>query len=43
MPRHDLPTGLDEEPVSEKSVTALTEYFAELFETAPVRGKAPQA
>lgn len=43
VPRHALPTGPDEEPVPEKSVTALTEYFTELFETAPVRGRAPQA
>ncbi|MFF3301341.1 DUF6339 family protein [Streptomyces sp. NPDC002908] len=43
VPRHDLPSGPDEEPVPEKSVTALTEYFTELFETAPVRGRAPQA
>ncbi|MEU6283823.1 DUF6339 family protein [Streptomyces sp. NPDC047028] len=40
VPRHDLPTGPDEEPVPEASVMALTEYFAELFETAPVRGRA---
>ena len=43
VPRHDLPTGPDEEPVPEDSVVALTEYFAELFETAPVRGRVPQA
>ncbi|MFB8115495.1 DUF6339 family protein [Streptomyces sp. NPDC056465] len=43
VPRHSLPGGPDEEPVPEKSVTALTEYFTELFETAPVRGRAPQA
>ncbi|CAM5437731.1 DUF6339 family protein [Streptomyces aurantiogriseus] len=43
VPRHDLPTGPDEEPVPEKSVATLTEYFAELFETAPVRGRVPQA
>ncbi|WP_445282926.1 DUF6339 family protein [Streptomyces sp. DSM 118148] len=42
VPRHDLPTGPDEEPVPEESVSALTDYFAELFETAPVRGRAPQ-
>ncbi|MBD0841863.1 DUF6339 family protein [Streptomyces sp. TRM68416] len=37
--RHGLPEGPDEEPVSEASVAALTDYFAELFETAPVRGR----
>jgi hypothetical protein len=37
--RHELPQGPDDEPVPEKSVTALTDYFAELFETAPVRGR----
>ncbi|MEU6144169.1 DUF6339 family protein [Streptomyces sp. NPDC047081] len=42
VPRHELPTGPDEEPVPEKSIERLTDYFAELFETAPVRGKAPQ-
>ncbi|MEV7685861.1 DUF6339 family protein [Streptomyces bungoensis] len=42
VPRHDLPVGPAEEPVPEKSVTALTDYFMELFETAPVRGRAPQ-
>lgn len=39
VPRHDLPTGPDEEPVPEKSVATLTAYFTELFETAPVRGR----
>jgi hypothetical protein len=43
VPRHDLPTGPDEEPVPEASVEKLTEYFTNLFETAPVRGRAPQA
>ncbi len=43
VPRHGLPTGPDEEPVPEESVAALTDYFAELFETAPVRGRVPQA
>ncbi|MFF5155542.1 DUF6339 family protein [Streptomyces sp. NPDC000348] len=43
VPRHDLPAGPDEEPVPEASVEKLTEYFANLFETAPVRGRAPQA
>ncbi|WP_406310035.1 DUF6339 family protein [Streptomyces sp. NBC_00623] len=42
VPRHDLPTGPDEEPVPEEAVAALTEYFTELFETAPVRGRVPQ-
>ncbi|MEV7238202.1 DUF6339 family protein [Streptomyces sp. NPDC051020] len=42
VPRHDLPAGPDEEPVPEESVVALTDYFADLFETAPVRGRAPQ-
>jgi len=37
--RHELPKGPDEDPVAEESVAALTEYFAELFETAPVRGR----
>ncbi|MGW2448441.1 DUF6339 family protein [Streptomyces sp. NPDC001675] len=42
VPRYDLPIGPDEEPVPEESVSALTDYFAELFETAPVRGRALQ-
>ncbi|CQR63854.1 DUF6339 family protein [Streptomyces leeuwenhoekii] len=37
--RHQLPEGPDEEPVPEESVVALTDYFTELFETAPVRGR----
>ncbi|MFF1486580.1 DUF6339 family protein [Streptomyces sp. NPDC058319] len=37
--RHILPAGPDEDPAPEESVAALTEYFAELFETAPVRGR----
>ncbi|MEU9518183.1 DUF6339 family protein [Streptomyces sp. NPDC048224] len=37
--RHVLPEGPDEDPAPEDSVTALTGYFAELFETAPVRGR----
>ncbi|CAM5527717.1 DUF6339 family protein [Streptomyces pilosus] len=41
VPRHVLPTGPDEEPVREDSVAKLTEYFADLFETAPVRGRTP--
>jgi hypothetical protein len=40
--RHSLPHGPDEEPVPEESVVALTDYFADLFETAPVRGRTPQ-
>ncbi|MFF9088018.1 DUF6339 family protein [Streptomyces sp. NPDC014991] len=43
VPRHSLPDGPDEEPVPEESVVTLTDYFAELFETAPVRGRTPQA
>ncbi|GAA4295269.1 hypothetical protein GCM10023086_08130 [Streptomyces venetus] len=39
VPRHSLPDGPDEEPVPEESVAALTDYFADLFETAPVRGR----
>ncbi|GGZ74667.1 DUF6339 family protein [Streptomyces bluensis] len=39
VPRHSLPVGPDEEPVPEESVVALTDFFAELFETAPVRGR----
>ncbi|UYQ62305.1 DUF6339 family protein [Streptomyces peucetius] len=42
VPRHSLPDGPDEDPVAEKSVVALTDYFADLFETAPVRGRKPQ-
>ncbi|MFF9619985.1 DUF6339 family protein [Streptomyces griseosporeus] len=37
--RHLLPEGPDEDPVPEQAVTALTDYFLELFETAPVRGR----
>ncbi|MFI1724021.1 DUF6339 family protein [Streptomyces sp. NPDC020489] len=37
--RHNLPEGPDEDPAPEDSVVALTEYFAELFETAPIRGR----
>ncbi|MBJ7905151.1 DUF6339 family protein [Streptomyces sp. NPDC003656] len=37
--RRGLPEGPDEAPAPEESVAALTEYFAELFETAPVRGR----
>ncbi|MEW2269983.1 hypothetical protein GTY41_43240 [Streptomyces sp. SID685] len=43
VPRHELPLGPDEDPVPEKSVAVLADYFADLFETAPVRGrKTPQ-
>ncbi|MER5210358.1 DUF6339 family protein [Streptomyces sp. NPDC002838] len=42
VPRHSLPAGPDEEPVPEESVAALTDFFAELFETAPVRGRTLQ-
>lgn len=41
--RHELPKGPDEDPAPEESVAALTEYFAELFETAPVRGRKSEA
>ncbi|WP_433890314.1 DUF6339 family protein [Streptomyces sp. CA-111067] len=37
--RYELPNGPDEDPVPEESVAALTDYFAELFETAPIRGR----
>ncbi|WP_406354102.1 DUF6339 family protein [Streptomyces sp. NBC_01635] len=37
--RHALPIGPDEDPVPEESVAALTGYFADLFETTPVRGR----
>ncbi|MEV8454450.1 DUF6339 family protein [Streptomyces sp. NPDC052095] len=37
--RRELPKGPDEDPVPEESMTALAGYFAELFETAPVRGR----
>ncbi|MFG3005735.1 DUF6339 family protein [Streptomyces calvus] len=37
--RHVLPEGPDEDSVPEESVAALTDYFTELFETAPVRGR----
>ncbi|MFJ3665952.1 DUF6339 family protein [Streptomyces sp. NPDC090106] len=37
--RYGLPQGPDEDPAPEGSVAALTAYFAELFETAPVRGR----
>lgn len=37
--RYQLPQGPDEDPVSEGAVVALTEYFAEAFENAPVRGR----
>ncbi|MFS4093949.1 DUF6339 family protein [Streptomyces sp. AF1A] len=37
--RHMLPEGPDEDPAPEESVSALSDYFLELFETAPVRGR----
>ncbi|MGW3075354.1 DUF6339 family protein [Kitasatospora sp. NPDC001132] len=37
--RNALPTGPDEEPAPELSVSLLTDYFAELFSDAPVRGR----
>ncbi|WP_328620673.1 DUF6339 family protein [Streptomyces sp. NBC_00354] len=37
--RYELPNGPDEDRVPEESVAALTGYFTELFETAPVRGR----
>ncbi|MFE7803657.1 DUF6339 family protein [Streptomyces sp. NPDC057430] len=37
--RRELPIGPDEDPAPERSVAALTSYFADLFETAPVRGR----
>jgi hypothetical protein len=42
VPRRSLPVGPEEDPVLESSVATLTELFAELFETAPVRGRTPQ-
>ncbi|MFD6359239.1 DUF6339 family protein [Streptomyces roseolus] len=40
VPRHVLPDGPDEEPTPKKSVNDLVDLFAELIETAPVRGRA---
>jgi hypothetical protein len=37
--RYELPKGPDEDPAPEQSVAALTNYFADMFETAPVRGR----
>ncbi|MBD0693636.1 DUF6339 family protein [Streptomyces sp. CBMA123] len=37
--RNTLPTGPDEEPAPELSVTVLADYFADLFADAPVRGR----
>jgi hypothetical protein len=37
--RHVLPEGPEEDPVPEESVAALVDYFTDLFETAPVRGR----
>ncbi|MFJ2514781.1 DUF6339 family protein [Streptomyces griseoviridis] len=42
VPRHDLPEGPEEEAVPRESVDRLSAYFMELFETAPVRGRAPK-
>ncbi|MGV9985801.1 DUF6339 family protein [Streptomyces olivaceus] len=42
VPRHDLPLGPEEERVPEQSVSVLADYFADLFETAPVRGRKPR-
>ncbi|MEB8337896.1 DUF6339 family protein [Streptomyces endophyticus] len=39
VPRHQLPVGPDDDPVPESSVTALADCFADLFETAPIRGR----
>ncbi|MFD7236839.1 DUF6339 family protein [Streptomyces syringium] len=37
--RRDLPTGPDEEPTPELSVSTLVDYFTDLFADAPVRGR----
>ncbi|MEV7770901.1 DUF6339 family protein [Kitasatospora sp. NPDC086791] len=37
--RNVLPTGPDEEPAPELSVSTLADYFADLFADAPVRGR----
>ncbi|MEU8920047.1 DUF6339 family protein [Kitasatospora sp. NPDC048545] len=37
--RNVLPTGPDEEPAPELSVSVLVDYFADLFADAPVRGR----
>ncbi|WP_306312315.1 DUF6339 family protein [Streptomyces hydrogenans] len=42
VPRHTLPDGPDEEPVPRASVEVLTDYFVDLFETAPIRGREPR-
>jgi hypothetical protein len=42
VPRRGLPDGPDEEPVPEESVATLTDFFAELLQTAPIRGRTPQ-
>ncbi|WP_432120649.1 DUF6339 family protein [Streptomyces sp. S1] len=42
VPRRTLPKGPEEEPVPEEAVRKLTDYFVELFETAPVRGRTPR-
>ncbi|MEU1423879.1 DUF6339 family protein [Kitasatospora sp. NPDC005751] len=40
--RHVLPTGPEEEPAPELSVSRLVDYFAELFADAAVRGRAAE-
>ncbi|MCZ0979751.1 DUF6339 family protein [Streptomyces diastatochromogenes] len=42
VPRHTLPYGPDEDPAPPESVEALTRYFIDLFETAPIRGRESQ-
>ncbi|EME99582.1 hypothetical protein J7W19_27030 [Streptomyces mobaraensis NBRC 13819 = DSM 40847] len=37
--RQELPTGPEEEPAPELSVSALVDYFSDLFADAPVRGR----
>ncbi|MBZ4319998.1 DUF6339 family protein [Streptomyces huiliensis] len=37
--RQELPAGPDEEPTPELSVSALVDYFSDLFADAPVRGR----
>ncbi|QEV18278.1 DUF6339 family protein [Streptomyces alboniger] len=41
VPHKTLPEGPDEERAPDTSVEALADYFAELFEDAPVRGREP--
>ncbi|MFH8724057.1 DUF6339 family protein [Streptomyces termitum] len=42
VPRHTLPAGPGEDPVPSESVRVLTDYFVDLFETAPIRGREPK-